>query len=273
MTRLTTTAFATALVLAVPAIAHAQDSLTVVRGTPSDLVPAEHFTGTARVGGWLQAVAPARVYGATVAFEPGARTHWHVHPLGQTLVVTAGTGRVQRWGGPVQEIRPGDVIQVPPGVKHWHGASPGTPMTHVALVEQPGNGSSTEWMEEVTDDQYTARPAPGATDSASADDRPSRAQQLMGDIAPALADLTDDVLFGQVWSRPGLSRRDRSLVTVSALIAMNRPDQLRSHIALARHNGVTDDELIEAITHLAFYAGWPSAVTAIGVARDVFEQR
>src|SRR6185369_10944309 len=89
---------------------------------------------------------------------------------------------------------------------------------------------------------------------------PTRAQQLMGDIAPKLAELTDTVLFGDVWARPGLSRRDRSLVTVSALIAMNRPDQLRSHLALARQNGVTQEELIETITHLAFYAGWPSAV-------------
>jgi 4-carboxymuconolactone decarboxylase len=272
MTRVHTTFLATALVLAVPAIAHAQDSLTVVRGTPPDQVAAEHFTGPVRVGGWFQAVAPARVYGATVAFARGARTHWHVHPLGQTLVVTAGIGRVQRWGGPVQEIRPGNVVQIPPGVKHWHGASPDTPMTHVALVEQPATGPSTEWMEEVTGDQYDPRPVPAAGDSASEDERPSRAQQLMGDIAPALAALTDDVLFGQVWSRPGLSQRDRSLVTLSALIAMNRPDQLRSHLARARHNGVTDDELIEAITHLAFYAGWPSAVTAIGVARDVFQR-
>lgn len=93
---------------------------------------------------------------------------------------------------------------------------------------------------------------------------------MFGDIAPKLAELTDDVLFGDVWARPGLSSRDRSLATVSALIAMNRPDQLRSHIARARGNGVTDEELIEVITHLAFYAGWPSAVTAIGVAREVF---
>jgi 4-carboxymuconolactone decarboxylase len=252
-------------------MAYPQDSLTVVRGTPADPVLAENVTGTVRVGGWLQAVAPARVYGATVAFERAARTNWHVHPLGQTLVVTAGTGRVQRWGSPVQEIRSGDVVQIPPGVKHWHGASPGAPMTHVALAEQAGNGSGTEWMEEVTDDQY-GRQAPVSPDSAAEADRPSRAQQLMGDIAPALADLTDDVLYGQVWSRPGLSLRDRSLVTVSALIATNRPDQLRSHLALARDNGVTESELIETITHLAFYAGWPSAVAAIGAAREVFNR-
>jgi 4-carboxymuconolactone decarboxylase len=95
----------------------------------------------------------------------------------------------------------------------------------------------------------------------------------MGDIAPGLADLTDDVLYGRVWSDPSLSPRDRSLVTVSALVALNRPDQLRSHIGLALRNGVTEDELIGAITHLAFYSGWPNAVTAVGVARDVFEQR
>src|SRR4029450_2209909 len=97
----------------------------------------------------------------------------------------------------------------------------------------------------------------------------SRAQQLMGDVAPKLAQLTDEVLFGDVWARPGLSPRDRSLATVSALIAMNRPDQLRSHMVLARANGVSKDELVETVTHLAFYAGWPSAVTAVGVAREV----
>lgn len=99
------------------------------------------------------------------------------------------------------------------------------------------------------------------------------AQKMFGDVSPKLAELTDNVLFGDVWERPGLSKRDRSLVTVSALIAMNRPDQLRSHLARARDNGVTQEELIEAITHLAFYAGWPSAVTAISVAKEVFQKK
>jgi 4-carboxymuconolactone decarboxylase len=94
----------------------------------------------------------------------------------------------------------------------------------------------------------------------------------MGDIAPKLTELTDGVLFGDVWERPQLSKRDRSLVTVSALIAMNRPEQLRSHLARARENGVTQDELIETITHLAFYSGWPNAVTAISVAKEVFQK-
>lgn len=105
-----------------------------------------------------------------------------------------------------------------------------------------------------------------------ADKRPSRAQQLMGDVAPKLADLTDGVLFGDIWERPQLSKRDRSMITVAALIALHRPDQLRSHLALARQNGVTEDELVETITHLAFYAGWPNAVTAVAVARDVFKK-
>ena len=113
-------------------------------------------------------------------------------------------------------------------------------------------------------------PAPAT--SAPTGPQQSRAQQLMGDIAPKLADLTDTVLFGDVWARQQLSKRDRSLVTVSALIAMNRPDQLRSHLALARQNGLTEEELVEAITHLAFYAGWPSAVTAVCVARDAFKK-
>jgi 4-carboxymuconolactone decarboxylase len=108
---------------------------------------------------------------------------------------------------------------------------------------------------------------------AMAKTRQTRAQQLMGDIAPKLAELTDNVLFGDVWERPGLAKRDRSLVTISALIAMNRPDQLRSHLALARQNGVTETEIVEAITHLAFYAGWPNAVSAVAVAREVFAQK
>jgi 4-carboxymuconolactone decarboxylase len=115
--------------------------------------------------------------------------------------------------------------------------------------------------------------APAAAPAALGGVQPTRAQQLMGGIAPKLADLTDSVLFGDVWERPGLSKRDRSLVTVSALVAMSRPDQLRSHLVMARENGVTQEELVEAITHLAFYAGWPSAVTAVSVAKEVFEKK
>jgi 4-carboxymuconolactone decarboxylase len=109
-----------------------------------------------------------------------------------------------------------------------------------------------------------------ATDTAGTQ-KQSRAQQLMGGIAPKLAELTDGVLYGDIWERPELSKRDRSLVTVAALIALNRPDQLRSHLALARQNGVTEEELVETITHMAFYAGWPNSVTAVSVAQEVFK--
>jgi 4-carboxymuconolactone decarboxylase len=113
--------------------------------------------------------------------------------------------------------------------------------------------------------------APAASGPAAAP-QPSRAQQLMGATAPKLADLTDSVLYADIWERPQLSKRDRSLVTVTALIALNRPDQLRSHLALARQNGVTEEELIETITHMAFYSGWPSAVSAVAIAKDVFKK-
>jgi 4-carboxymuconolactone decarboxylase len=204
-------------------------------------------------------------------FEPGARTAWHTHPLGQTLIVTAGTGRVQRWGDPADEIRQGDVVWIPAGQKHWHGAAPNSSMVHIAIVEQL-DGKTVEWMEKVSDAQYGA-PLRGQTAAANAGAPPRPSQAAMGDFAPKLAEVTDNVLYGDIWERPELSKRDRSLVTVAALIAMNRPDQLRSHLRIARQNGVTQEELIETITHLAFYAGWPNAVTAIGVAREVFEKK
>jgi 4-carboxymuconolactone decarboxylase len=115
-------------------------------------------------------------------------------------------------------------------------------------------------------------PAAPAPPAAGAKAPQTRAQQLMGDVAPKLAELTDNVVFGDVWARPGLSQRDRSLVTISALIAMNRPDQLRSHIARALQNGVKEEEIVEAITQLAFYAGWPNAISAVGVAREAFKK-
>ena len=123
---------------------------------PSNKGPADWFTGTVRVDPLIQADAPARIFAASVTFEPGARTAWHTHPLGQTLIVTAGCGRVQRWGGPTEEIRPGDVVWFPPGEKHWHGAAPATAMTHIAIVEVL-DGKSADWMEKVSDEQYQAR--------------------------------------------------------------------------------------------------------------------
>jgi quercetin dioxygenase-like cupin family protein len=115
--------------------------------------PADWFTGTVHVDPLFQAKDPARTSGASVTFEPGARTVWHSHPLGQTLIVTSGSGRVQRWGGPIEEIRPGDVVSIAPGEKHWHGAATTTAMTHIAIQEQL-DGKVVEWMEKVSDEQY-----------------------------------------------------------------------------------------------------------------------
>ena len=120
---------------------------------PSTKGPADWFTGTVRIDPLFQASDPARAAGACVTFEPGARTAWHTHPLGQTLIVTYGVGRVQRWGSPVEEIRPGDVVWFPPGEKHWHGASPINAMTHIAIQEAQ-NGKVVDWMEHVSDEQY-----------------------------------------------------------------------------------------------------------------------
>jgi quercetin dioxygenase-like cupin family protein len=122
---------------------------------PSGIGPSDWFTGTVRIDPLFSAPEPARVNGASVTFEPGARTAWHTHPLGQTLIVTAGLGRVQREGGPIEEIRPGDVVWIPPGEKHWHGASPATAMTHIAIQESLG-GKVVDWLEQVSDAQYGA---------------------------------------------------------------------------------------------------------------------
>ncbi len=259
---------ATVLSFSLVASVSAQTISIARNGTqPSQQGPAENFTGSVRVEAPFGPNAPSRTSGALVTFQPGARSAWHTHPLGQTLIVMAGIGRVQQWSGPVEEIRVGDVVWTPPGVKHWHGASPSTAMTHIAIQEHL-DGKVVDWLEKVSDMQY-GTPASSAAASA----QPTPAQRLIGDFSPKLVELTDKVLFGDVWARPQLSPRDRSLVTVSALIAMNRPDQLRSHLARARENGVTQEELIETITHLAFYSGWPNAMTAITVAKEVFENK
>jgi len=238
---------------------------------PFQAVSTDHFTGAVRIDSSFQVATPARLSGARVTFEPGARTAWHTHPLGQLLIVTGGTGRVQRWGDAVDEIRQGDVVWIPAGQKHWHGAAPNSSIAHIGIVQEL-DGKTVDWMEKVSDAQYAA-PVRGQAAPANAAQQPRPSQAAIGDFAPKLAELTDNVLYGDIWARPELSKRDRSLITVAALIALNRPDQLRSHLLIARQNGVTQEELIETITHLAFYTGWPNAVSAIGVAREVFEKK
>jgi len=124
-----------------------------VGSQPSNVGPVDWFTGSVRIDSPFKGTEPARVTGAIVSFEPGARTAWHTHPLGQTLIITAGCGWVQRWGGLVEEIHRGDVVWFPPGEKHWHGAAPTTAMAHVAIQEQL-DGKAVDWMEKVSDEQY-----------------------------------------------------------------------------------------------------------------------
>jgi quercetin dioxygenase-like cupin family protein len=138
-----------------PTQRHGEFTMEIKRAgsQPSGKGPEEYFTGTVRVDPLASPPEPARVAMALVTFEPGARTAWHTHPLGQTLIVTTGCGRVQREGGPIEEIRPGDVVWFAPGEKHWHGAAPATAMSHIAVQEKQ-DGSPVNWMEKVTDEQY-----------------------------------------------------------------------------------------------------------------------
>ncbi len=147
------TAFAALCASAVLAQSDPMIAVTRAGSQPSTVGPTENFTGSVRVDSRFQGTAPARIGGATVTFEPGARTAWHSHPLGQTLIVTTGVGLVQGWGGPIQEIRPGDIVWIPPGVKHWHGAGASNGMSHIAFSESL-DGRTVEWMEKVTDEQY-----------------------------------------------------------------------------------------------------------------------
>jgi 4-carboxymuconolactone decarboxylase len=264
-------------------------TIVITRGgsRPAHPAPAENFTGGVRVEMLFEAVDHSHASGGSVAFEPGARTAWHSHPGGQILIVTAGTGRVQRWGGPIEELQTGDVVRIPAGQKHWHGASPHAPMTHIAITE-PRDGTSVQWMEKVSDEQYNGVPpspeghaqpraqpqvAPVQPQSSSQQAATGASGTLQQKLAPGLATLTDEVLFGEVWSRPELSPRDRSLVTISVLIATGKPGQLAGHLGRALDNGVQPSEASGLLTHLAIYCGWPSAVSALDVYEQVYTAR
>jgi 4-carboxymuconolactone decarboxylase len=279
----------TTLALLAPLSAEAQ-KLIVTPGGSRAIRPGSpaNFTGEVRVEMLSEALDPSHASSGSVTFAAGARTAWHSHPRGQTLIITAGTGRVQGWGEPSQEVRVGDVVTIPPDQKHWHGASPQAAMTHIAITEQR-DGTSVQWMELVNDEQYNGSPAsPRATErtpppSGAAPEQPQPANQpqaaprpsgpVQQRIAPGLAALTDDVLFGDVWRRTELSPRDRSLVTVSVLIATGRPAQLTGHLGRALDNGVQPSEASGLLAHLAVYCGWPSAVSALEVYDQVYTAR
>jgi quercetin dioxygenase-like cupin family protein len=141
-----------------PGGAPGSEAISIMRSgsQPSAKGSVEYFTGVVRIDSRFQRSDPARVGGGIVTFEPGARTAWHTHPLGQTLIITAGVGLVQQWGGPIQEMKQGDVVWIPPGVKHWHGATATTGMTHIAIAEQL-DGKGAHWMEKVSDEQYNGK--------------------------------------------------------------------------------------------------------------------
>ena len=259
-------AMVTALALFTSASTAAQ-TLVISRGGSRTVrtAPSANFTGSVRVEMLFEALDPSHASGGSVTFEPRARTAWHSHPRGQILIVTAGSGRVQLWGGPMEAIQAGDVVSIPAGQKHWHGASPQASMTHIAISEHR-DGTVVEWMEQVSDDQYDAAVSPqqGAT-------RPSGPRQQA--LAPGMAVLTDDVLYGDVWRRPELSPRDRSLVTISVLIATGKTAQLAGHLGRGLDNGIQPGEASGLLAHLAIYSGWPNAVSALEVFDQVYAAR
>lgn len=244
------------------AAAQDQKSQTVTRAgaLPSAKGPAEYFTGNVRVDPLFSANESAPYSGGYVTFEPGARSNWHTHPAGQRFIVTHGVGRTQEWAGPIVEVRAGDHVWCPPGVKHWHGASPTTGMTHLAL-SGTRDGKNVEWMENVTDEQY------GAVGSWAVHAQDARS------VAPALEKYTQERLLGEVWKRPGLSPRDRSIVTLAALVARNHTEEMPHYLNVALDNGVKPAEISELITHLAFYSGRGNAMSAVAVTKEVFTKR
>jgi 4-carboxymuconolactone decarboxylase len=264
----------------------ASQQITITRSgsQPSRQAPAQYFTGSVRIDPLFETKDPSNTSGSYVTFEPGARSAWHTHPLGQTLIVTAGTGWIQQEGGEKQEIKPGDVIWIPPGVKHWHGATATNGMTHLA-IQGKVDGKNVDWMEKVTEEQYNMTPSTKtnaqsdalAAATAQAKQPNIEGRRLSPDdvrrVAPALEKYTQDRLYGEVWKRPDLTPRDRSIVTIAALIARNLTLAMPYYFNQALDNGVKPREISEVITHLAFYSGWGNAFAAVGAAKDVFAQR
>jgi quercetin dioxygenase-like cupin family protein len=207
----------------------------------------ENFTGVARISSPFQAPAPGRAGGATVSFEAGARTAWHTHPLGQTLVVTAGLGLVQQQGEPARAIRPGDVVTIPANVRHWHGAGPGGAMTHVAIAEKE-DGISVTWQDKVTEPDYQA--------------------------AVASADLGNDQAQARTHpSSETLSARQRALPLIAAFMANSDMPRLNAALNHGLDAGLTISEAREVLVQLYAYAGFPRSLNALGELLKVVDAR
>jgi 4-carboxymuconolactone decarboxylase len=231
---------------------------------PSVQGPSDWFTGNVRIDPMVNAEEPSRVQAGSVTFEPGARSAWHTHPLGQTLIVTFGSGLIQQWGKPVEAIRAGDVIWTPPGIKHWHGATSQTSMTHIAITEKL-NGKNVDWLEQVSDDEYQAG-------CAACKDHQHEKNGAGSAISPAL-DKYENSTLKELWNRTELSARDRSLVTLAVLIARNQTTELGHYVDSALDNGVAPAEISECIAHLAFYSGWANAKSAEGIVQTLLARR
>jgi len=213
--------------------------VTRVGTQPSAQGPADNFTGTVRVDGLFKGDAPARVGGGTVTFEPGARTAWHTHPLGQTLIVTAGVGYVQQADGPRQEIRPGDTVWIPANVRHWHGASPTTAMTHIALAEAV-DGSAVNWGDKVSDAEYA-----GLKPSTATTAPPSET----------------------------LSSQQQAIPLIAAFMASSDMPNLNQALNQGLDAGLTLSEAKEILVQLYAYAGFPRSLNALGELMKVVEAR
>lgn len=231
------------LVLSVAFAGRAQDaqagrpSQTILRAgsQPSGKGPAENFTGNVTVAPLFPADASAPYSGAYVTFEAGARSAWHTHPAGQRLIVTAGAGRTAEWGGRVREIKAGDVVWCPPGVKHWHGASPATAMTHIALTGMVNN-KAVEWMEKVTDTQYNAGERPMNTTHA-------------------------------------LSAKQRGIIPIAAFTATGDQERLRTALAEGLEAGLTVNEIKEVLVQMYAYAGFPRSLSGIQTFMALMDER
>lgn len=212
----------------------------------------QNFTGTVRISSPFQALPPGKAGGATVSFEPRARSAWHTHPLGQTLIVTAGLGLVQQQGQPAQAIRPGDVVTIPANVRHWHGAGPDGPMTHVAIAERE-DGNSVTWRDKVSDDDYLA-----ALASATLDTKSAEAVQ-----APTRAWPTSDTL----------SARQRAIPLIAAFMAASDMPKLNGALGQGLDAGMTLSESKEVLVQLYAYAGFPRSLNALAELMKVVEAR
>ncbi|MNF37837.1 Carboxymuconolactone decarboxylase family protein [compost metagenome] len=213
-------------------------------GTQASMAgPADYFTGRVRVDPLFTASDEISASGAYVSFEPGARSAWHTHPAGQRLVVTSGVGLVQEWGKPVQEIRPGDVIVCPPGVKHWHGAAPTSAMTHLAVTGSV-DGKSVQWMEKVTDAQYNAQ----------------------GSLAPKLEPTTQPV-------SETLSAKQQAIPLIAAAIATSNMSGLNAVLNQGLDAGLSVSEVKEILVQLYAYSGFPRSLNALGELLKVVQAR